>query len=249
MIRAIEVHRSKFPDIRDDRLDAESAYSEDSLDTFYGTDRCVFSVFEVVDVCRRKAQFNTQFFKLPLVPKCTSYRANSGFADEFLIRAPRGEIAGETMKASAENLDTTSGLNLKYSPTREGATHRQDEDGTRSSLVAVTVSMRSGLQFQHHFDTSETLGTVATWGLRNNAIASDDSEEFFIAQPTVRFTPSNLKRTLSELRLPRSVVLSVVKKTQRSAAAFAAAALESANPDERSVRPDARVYVPPGAPV
>jgi hypothetical protein len=57
MIRAIEVHRSKFPDIRDDRLDAESAYSEDSLDTFYGTDRCVFSVFEVVDVCRRKAQF------------------------------------------------------------------------------------------------------------------------------------------------------------------------------------------------
>lgn len=179
-----------------------------------------------------------------------SCRAHSEFADELLIRAPRVEVDSQaTVAASADSLDPTLHLNLKDKARSDGATHFQDEDGNRRSLVAVTVSMRSGLQFQHHFDTSETLGTVATWGLRNNAIASDDSEEFFIAQPTVRFTPSNMKRTLSELRLPRSVVLSVVKKTQRSAAAFAAAALKSANPGERSVRPDTRVYVPPGAPV
>lgn len=199
---------------------------------------------------QQKVQSSTQFLKLLRVPNCNQCcRGHTEFADEFYIMAPRGEITGESMNANAERFDATSDLSLKDRATREGATHRQNDDAIRRSLVAVTVSMRSGLQFQHHFDASETLGTVATWGLRNNAIASDDSEEFFIALPTVRFTPSNLKRTLSELRLPSSVVLSVVKKTQRSAAAFAAAALESLNPDERSVRPEARSYVPPGAPV
>jgi hypothetical protein len=61
VIRAIEVHRLKFRDVRDDRLDAESTYSEDSLDAFYGTERFVTSIFEVVDVYRREVQFNTQF--------------------------------------------------------------------------------------------------------------------------------------------------------------------------------------------
>lgn len=114
--------------------------------------------------------------------------------------------------------------------------------GSGGTLVAVTVSMRSGLQFQQHFDNTATLGSVADWGSRSNAIAADDSEEFFIAQPAVRFTPSNLKRSLLELRLPRSVVLSVVKKTKRSIAAFAAAALEPAQTNKKP-------YMPPGPPV
>ena len=122
-------------------------------------------------------------------------------------------------------------------------------DRGRRALVAVTVGMRSGLQFQQHFESSETLETVAKWGLSSHAIADDDSEEFFILQPAVRFTPSNLKRTLSELRLPRSVVLSVVKKTKRSTAAFAAAALEQSLGDDKLKRSDARIYMPPGAPV
>lgn len=186
---------------------------------------------------------------LPLPQWNMACRAHSEFADEFSIRLQTEEVAGEITAGSVDNTDAALDFHMKERAIRDGATRRQDDDGIGRSLVAVTVSMRSGLQFQHHFDTSETLATVATWGLRNNAIASDDSEEFFIPQPTVRFTPSNLKRTLSELRLPRSVVLSVVKKTKRSTAAFAAAALESASTDERSIRPDARVYVPPGAPV
>ena len=112
------------------------------------------------------------------------------------------------------------------------------------TLVTVTVSMRCGLQFQQHFEDSATLETVAEWGSRSNAIATDDSEEFFIAQPAIRFTPSNLKRSLVELRLPKSVVLSVVKRTKRSAAAFAAAALETSQ-DNKKLKP----YMPPGAPV
>lgn len=122
----------------------------------------------------------------------------------------------------------------------------KSEDAGRRSLVAVTVAMRSGLQFQQHFESTETLETVAKWGMSSHAIADDGSEEFFILQPAVRFTPSNLKRTLKELRLPRSVVLSVVKKTKKSVAAFAAAALQA---PEGSDKPEYRTYIPPGAPV
>ena len=86
----------------------------------------------------------------------------------------------------------------------------------RSTLVAVTVSMRSGLQLQHHFNASETLQTVQNWGKSSRAIATDDSEEFVIQQPAIRFTPSNLKRTLEDLKLPRSVQLSVLKKQKPS---------------------------------
>ena len=128
---------------------------------------------------------------------------------------------------------------------------REAEAGGRRALVAVTVGMRSGLQLQHHFDASETLETVAKWGMSSHAIADDGSEEFFIPQPAVRFTPSNLKRTLRELRLPGSVVLSVVKKTKKSAAAFSAAMESSRGVDrsDRAPRSDPRVYLPPGAPV
>ena len=87
----------------------------------------------------------------------------------------------------------------------------------RSTLVAVTVSMMSGLQLQHHFNASETLQTVQNWGKSSRAIATDDSEEFVIQQPAIRFTPSNLKRTLEDLKLPRSVQLSVLKKQKPSA--------------------------------
>lgn len=123
------------------------------------------------------------------------------------------------------------------------------DDGGRRALVAVTVSMRSGLQFQQHFESSETLETVAKWGMSSHAIAHDGSEEFFILQPAVRFTPSNLRRTLKELRLPRSVTLSVVKKTKKSTAAFAAASLEAIGGKDRPLKLESRTYMPPGTPV
>ena len=114
----------------------------------------------------------------------------------------------------------------------------------------MTVSVQSGLQFQQHFLASETLENVAAWGLHSKAIASDDSEEFLILQPAVRFTPSNLKRTLAELRLPRSVVLSVVKRTKKSAEVFAKAAAESsAHEAGDHQKKNGRAYSPPGAPV
>ena len=68
VIRAIEVHRSKLHDVRDNRLDAESAYSDDSSD-FYGSERCVSFAFEVVDVNGRGVQPNANFLMLPIVPK------------------------------------------------------------------------------------------------------------------------------------------------------------------------------------
>jgi hypothetical protein len=138
-------------------------------------------------------------------------------------------------------------------PGRALKDNRRDDEGAgnaEKALVAVTVSVQSGLQFQQHFLASETLQNVATWGLHSKAIASDDSEEFLILQPAVRFTPSNLKRTLAELRLPRSVVLSVVKRTKKSAEAFAKAAAElSAHEAGEPSKKNGRAYSPPGAPV
>lgn len=138
-------------------------------------------------------------------------------------------------------------------PGRPLKDNRRDNEGAgnaEKALVAVTVSVQSGLQFQQHFLASETLQNVAAWGLHSKAIASDDSEEFLILQPAVRFTPSNLKRTLAELRLPRSVVLSVVKRTKKSAEAFAKAAAElSAHEAGEPSKKNGRAYSPPGAPV
>lgn len=138
-------------------------------------------------------------------------------------------------------------------PGRAPKDNRRGDEGAgnaEKALVAVTVSVQSGLQFQQHFHASETLQNVAAWGLHSKAIASDDSEEFLILQPAVRFTPSNLKRTLAELRLPRSVVLSVVKRTKKSAEAFAKAAAEfSAHEAGEPSKKNGRAYSPPGAPV
>ena len=116
-----------------------------------------------------------------------------------------GEIIQHDSPVQAERVSVPSDNDVNISP----------PEHQNSPLVAVTVAMRSGLQLQHHFNVAETLQTVANWGRSSRAIASDDTEEFIILHPpVVRFTPSNLKRTLEELKLPTSVHLSVVRKTK-----------------------------------
>jgi hypothetical protein len=124
----------------------------------------------------------------------------------------------------------------------------------KDPLIAVTLTMRTGLKLQHQFECTDKLETVVNWGRSSNTDTDSVLEEFYIEEPPVRFTPSNLKRTLSELRLPRSVVLTVVKRTKRSIEAAAAAAtadtLDSSKDDDSTKQSsrDSR-YLPPGAPV
>lgn len=159
------------------------------------------------------------------------------------------------LSSSQQNSGSSGSLTVEADLDQQGRAkgNRRDNGATGTAertLVAVTVSVQSGLQFQQHFLASETLEIVAAWGLHSKAIASDNSEEFLILQPAVRFTPSNLKRTLAELRLPRSVVLSVVKRTKKSAEAFAKAAAESsAHEAGDHQKNNGRAYSPPGAPV
>lgn len=89
--------------------------------------------------------------------------------------------------------------------------------------------MRSGIHLQQHFEVSDTLETVSKWGQNSHAISNDSSEEFFITHPPIRFTPLNLKRTLGELRLPKSVLLCVVKRTKRALQAAQEDVLRSEN--------------------
>lgn len=124
----------------------------------------------------------------------------------------------------------------------------------KDPLIAVTLTMRTGLKLQQQFECTDKLETVVNWGRNSNTDTDSILEEFYIEEPPVRFTPSNLKRTLSELRLPRSVTLTVVKRTKRSIEAAAAAAtapiLDSSKDDDSTKHSsrDSR-YLPPGAPV
>ena len=157
------------------------------------------------------------------------------------LREKRGGVVGPTAAAlpvgpkdRTSRRPPTSGGRLPYgddvelspqaaaAPAAGGAAADTSVPGGRkhSALVAVTVLMRSGLRLQHHFNVSETLQTVQNWGRSSRAIAADDSEEFVILQPATRFTPSNLRRTLEELKLPTDVHLSVVKRMSRPPAAL-----------------------------
>jgi UBX domain len=154
------------------------------------------------------------------------------------LREKRGGVVGSTAAAfpvgpkdRTSRRPPTSGGRLPYGDDVElspqaaaagGAAADTSVPGGRkhSALVAVTVLMRSGLRLQHHFNVSETLQTVQNWGRSSRAIAADDSEEFVILQPATRFTPSNLRRTLEELKLPTDVHLSVVKRMSRPPAAL-----------------------------
>jgi hypothetical protein len=165
--------------------------------------------------------------------KNTPERIVAGRIHTDRVALPVGEtsnVAGETLAAVPVATSTsTFGGNQ---PVRSSTVQRDcpaeavrrllpydDDDETiiqqrNSPLIAVTVAMRSGLQLQHHFNASQTtLQTIANWGRSSRAIATDDTEEFIILHPpVVRFTPSNLKRTLEELKLPKSVHLSVLRK-------------------------------------
>jgi hypothetical protein len=118
-----------------------------------------------------------------------------------------------------DNILTSGSQSILKSTAKESSFH------TKDPLIAVTLTMRTGLKLQQQFECTDKLESVVNWGRSSNTDTDSVLEEFYIEEPPVRFTPSNLKRTLSELRLPRSVELTVVKRTKRSIEAAAAAGI------------------------
>jgi hypothetical protein len=145
-----------------------------------------------------------------------------------------GEQSGDTTSGGGRNESATTIKNGSHSGMRSIDSYgiitdgQQQEESAgdlypviidpsqRRDTVTVSVITKLGIRMEQIFSTSEPLSAVEAWGKRCRLLSHDDSEEFFIEAPMIRFRAPNMLKSLKELRLPSEVVMVIEKKTRQT---------------------------------